>query len=60
MISKTKLLEQIKKMPDQFSMEDLIEQLIFLEKLEKRIEESNQDQTISEEDLKREIEEWSK
>ncbi|WP_157359710.1 hypothetical protein [Algoriphagus mannitolivorans] len=47
-------------MPDQFSMEDLIEQLIFVEKLEKRIEESNQDQTITEEDLKREIEEWSK
>lgn len=40
MISKEKLLKHIEKFPEEMSLEELIERLILVEKLKKRIEES--------------------
>lgn len=62
MISKTKLKEHIDKFPDdEISIDDLIDRLVFIEKLEKRIEISKQGGSlISEDSLKDEIEKWSK
>lgn len=58
MISKEKLLKHIEKFPEEMSLEELIERLILVEKLEKRIEESEKREVISEDQLKREMEEW--
>ena len=41
-------------------MEELIEKLLFVEELEKRIAESDTGEVISEEELKKEMEEWYK
>lgn len=60
MISKTELIRQIQKLPEEISIEALIERLILIDKLEKRIAESKDGQTISEEDLKKEMLEWFK
>jgi hypothetical protein len=62
MISKEKLKEHIDKFPDrEFSIDELIEKLIFIEKLEERISISEKgDSTISEESLQKEIHKWSK
>ncbi len=60
MISKTELLKHIQKLPEKIAIEELIEQLIFIEKLENRIAESKENLIVSEEDLKREMTEWSK
>jgi hypothetical protein len=62
MITKEKLKEHIDKFPDkEFSIDELIERLIFIEKLEERILISkNSGSTISEIELKNEIEKWSK
>ena len=62
MISKQKLKEQIDKFPeDNISIDELIDRLILIEKLESRISLSDQGEgTISEEELKSEIEKWSK
>lgn len=62
MISKEKLKEQIDKFPEkEISIDELIERLILIEKLEKRITISEQGgATISEESVKEEIEKWSK
>ncbi len=57
-ITKEKLKQHIDKFPDEISIDEVIERLILLEKLGKRIEESDNDETISEEDLKNEIEKW--
>jgi len=60
MISKVKLLAHIDKLPDEISIDELIDKLVFIDKLEKRIVESNNNETISEEELEREIKEWFK
>ena len=53
MISKKKLKEQ--------SIDELIDRLVFIEKLEQRISLSEQGgQSFSEDDVKNEIEKWSK
>ncbi len=58
MITKEKLKSHIETFPDNMSIDELIDRLIFVEKLEKRISESNKGETISEEDLKKEMEKW--
>lgn len=58
MIFKAELIKQIQKFPEEIAIEDLVERLIFIDKLEKRIAESKDGQNISEEDLKKEMQEW--
>ncbi|MBN7811125.1 hypothetical protein J0A68_09165 [Algoriphagus sp. H41] len=58
MISKAELIKQIQKFPEEIAIEDLVERLILIDKLEKRIAESKDGQNISEEDLKKEMQEW--
>ena len=62
MISKEKLKEHIDKLPDkEISIDELIDKLIFIEKLEKRIAISEQGgATISEDSIKEEAKKWSK
>lgn len=61
MISKEKLKEQIDKFPDEnISIDELIERLLFIDKLEKRIQASENDETISQEELDKEMKEWFK
>lgn len=55
MITKEKLKIHIESFPENISIDELIERLIFIEKLENRIAESQQDKTISEEELKLEM-----
>jgi len=61
MISKTKLKEQIDKFPeDEISIDELIERLLFIEKLEKRIESSKNGNTISDKEVEKEMKKWLK
>ncbi|MBK8244895.1 MAG: hypothetical protein IPK88_15830 [Saprospiraceae bacterium] len=59
MITKEKLLAQIESFPENISIDELIDRLIFIEKLENRILESEKEATISEEELKTIISKWS-
>lgn len=58
MITKTQLEEQLKSLPEEFSIEDLIERLILLEKIETGVKESENNQVISEMALEEEIKKW--
>ncbi|MBK9106932.1 MAG: hypothetical protein IPM92_00760 [Saprospiraceae bacterium] len=60
MISKDRIMAELNLLPEQFSLEDFIERLIFLEKLEERICESETELVVDEELVKKEIEEWFK
>lgn len=61
MISKAKLKEQIDKFPeDEISIDELIERLILIEKLEKRLASSERGDTISEEHAEKEMRSWFK
>ena len=60
MITKERLIKQINEFPDKLEIDDLIERLLFINKVEERIEQSKNDETISEEELEKEIVEWFK
>ncbi len=58
MITKTALAKQIQQFPESFSLESLIERLIFIDKVDKGLQESNDGNVISEKELEKEIEKW--
>lgn len=59
-ITKEKLQKQIDEFPDEISIDEVIERLIMIEKIETRIQESENNETISEDDIKNEMQEWFK
>ncbi len=58
MITKERLYKQIESLPEKLEIEDLIEKLLFIDKLESRIVESDNNETITEEQLDKEIQTW--
>ncbi|MFN5319632.1 MAG: hypothetical protein ACK5CY_12395 [Bacteroidia bacterium] len=60
MLQKRTVINTITKLPDQFSIDELVEKMILLDKIEKGIKEADSNQVISEEELDREIEKWLK
>jgi len=58
MITKIKLKEQIDKFPERFSIDELIERLILIEKIERGNKQSENGDVITDEDLDKEIEKW--
>ncbi len=60
MISKSKLKEQIESFPEEFSIDELVERLILVEKIERGNQQSESGEIISESDLDSEIEKWFK
>lgn len=57
MITKEQIKKHLETFPEEFSIDDLIERLLFIEKLEKRIQESDSNHTTTEESLKDEMQE---
>ena len=55
MITKTKLKEQIESFPEQFSIDELIERLILVEKIENGIKQSENDEILDESELNEEV-----
>ncbi len=60
MISKIKLKEHIEQFPEEFSIDDLVERLILIEKIEKGNQQSLKVEVISEQELEKEIDIWFK
>lgn len=60
MINKAKLQEQIKSMPEEFSIDELVERLIFVEKVEIGIKQSETEDVLSEVELEAEMKRWFK
>ncbi|MBZ9728605.1 hypothetical protein LB467_02810 [Salegentibacter sp. JZCK2] len=56
MLTKSKLKEEIEKLPDTFSIDELVERLILIEKIENGISQSNKGEIIPETELDNEIE----
>ncbi len=59
MLTKDKLKRSIDNLPDSFSIDELIDQLIFIEKVEEGITQSEEGKTVSNEDIRSLIEKWS-
>ena len=60
MLTKTNLIQQIDKFPEEFSIDELVERLIFIEKVERGNKQSLEGKVVSESDLDVEIEKWFK
>jgi hypothetical protein len=58
MIKKKHLKETIEKLPEEVSLEDLIDKLILLDKIERAEKESERGETITEDALEKELEKW--
>ncbi len=58
MLTKVRLKEQIEKLPDEFTIDELIESLIFIEKLDTGNKQSENGEVISEIEMENEIKKW--
>ena len=59
-MNKEKLIATINDMPQEFDMEALMEKLIFIEKVEKGLEQLNSGNKITHEQMKQRVKQWSK
>ena len=60
MLTREKVNRSVKNLPDTFSIDELIDQLIFVEKVEEGLKQSELGLVISNEDVKLMIDKWSK
>jgi hypothetical protein len=60
MITKKRLKEQIDQLPEEFSLDELVDRLIVIEKIEKDISQSEKGETISHGKMEEEIQKWFK
>ena len=58
MLTKEKILQTIKDLPDQFSIDELFEKVILMQKIEIGLEQSKAGQTVSSEEAKKRLNKW--
>ena len=57
-MERDKVLDTIKELPEQFELEDLIEKLIFIEKVEQGLKQLDEGKTVSHEKVKEITSKW--
>jgi hypothetical protein len=60
MLTKAKLLAEIKTFPEEFSIDQLVERLILIEKVEIGRKQSEAEDIVSEEEMEYEVKKWFK
>lgn len=60
MITKSKLKAQIESFPEEFTIDELVERLILIEKIERGYQQSESGHYVAESDLDNEIDKWFK
>ncbi len=60
MITKDKAIEVIKSLPEEFSIEELMDRLILLNKIETGLRQAEQGETFTTDQAKKVMKEWSK
>jgi len=60
MLEKKDVLKSIKKLPDSFSIDDLVERIIFLQKLDEGLKQSENNETFSSTEAKKKLIKWLK
>ena len=58
MLTKEKLIETIKELPESFSVEDLFERIIFLQKVEIGLEQSKSGQVYTTSEARERLKKW--
>jgi predicted transcriptional regulator len=57
-MNRDKTIETVKEFPQEFELEDLMERLVFIEKIEKGIQQADQGKVTSHEKLKELRKKW--
>ena len=60
MITKENVLDSLKNLPDHFSIDELIDKLLFIEKVEKGLAQSDKGEVYTTEQAKEMLKKWSK
>lgn len=60
MLTKSNVIKTITKFPEHFSVDELVDKMILLDKIEKGLQQADNNQVISDEELDKKIEEWLK
>ncbi len=60
MLTKAIVNKMVKRLPDSFSIDELIEQLIFIEKVEVGLLQSKEGRVVANDEVKLMIEKWTK
>lgn len=60
MLTKEKIIEAIKDMPNKFSVDDLLDRIMFLQKIEIGIEQSDAGKIVSTDEAKERLRKWLK
>jgi hypothetical protein len=58
MLSKQKVLKTVSELPDSFSLDELIDKLIFIEKIQKGMEDSLAEKINSKEEAAKRLAKW--
>ncbi len=58
MLVKASVIESIKQLPENFSLEEVFERILLLEKIETGIKQSKEGEVVSEKDLDKYLPEW--
>ena len=60
MLTKENVIKTVSKLPDNFSLDELVDELIFIEKVQKGLNESLTDKVYSKEEDKKKLSKWLK
>ena len=60
MLVKEKVLETIRSLPDEFSLDELVDRLILLEKVSAGLQEVAEGKVVSQEEAKEKMKKWQK
>jgi len=58
MLTKDKLISVIDELPEEFSIDDLVEQAILLEKIERGLKDSEENNVFSMQEMQQKVEKW--
>jgi hypothetical protein len=58
MTTKDKILRGIKNLPDSVTIDDILDQIMLIEKIEIGIEQSNKNQVVSDDELDKRLGKW--
>lgn len=58
MLTKRQLKETLEQFPEEFTLDELIDKIIFLDKIERGNQQSERGETITEDELEKEMQKW--
>lgn len=60
MLTKSQVKETINQLPDQFSLDEFIDKVVLVDKINRGNSQSEKKETLSEEEVDREMDKWFK